>query len=136
MALGVFTVHAGDFRKGKDHQFVGGKLIMKKPKGFFRESIKLDRVESVEMASEEAVKRIGGTIGWGVAGAVLLGPVGLLAGLLAGGRGTDVTFVCKLKDGRKFLGTGSSKMFKALQAATFFNGTSSTDKIQMGGQGN
>jgi hypothetical protein len=65
MALGVFTVHAGDFRKGKDHQFVGGKLIMKKPKGFFRETIKLDRVESVEMASEEAVKRIAGTIGWG-----------------------------------------------------------------------
>jgi len=119
MALGIFTVHAGDFRKGKDHQFLRGKLIMKRPKGFFRETIAIDQVEIVEVASEEAVKRIGGTIGWSVAGAVLLGPVGLLAGLLAGGVGKDVTFVCKLKDGRKFLATASSKIFVELQAATF-----------------
>lgn len=92
---------------------------MKKPKGFFRETLSLDTVESVEVASEEAVKRIGGTLGWGVAGAVLLGPVGLLAGLLAGGVGKDVTFVCKLKDGRKFLATAPSKMFVELQAAIF-----------------
>ncbi|MBF9235631.1 hypothetical protein [Microvirga alba] len=119
MALGRFTVHAGDFRKGNEHQFLRGKLLMKKPKGFFRETVRLDAVESVEVASEESVKRLGGTIGWGVAGAVLLGPVGLLAGLLAGGRGKDVTFVCKLKDGRKFLATASSKMFVELQAMTF-----------------
>ena len=92
---------------------------MKKQKGFFREKVHLDNVESVEVASEESVKRLGGTIGWGVAGAVLLGPVGLLAGLVAGGRGKDVTFVCKLKDGRKFLATASSKMFVELQAMTF-----------------
>ncbi|TXH81251.1 MAG: hypothetical protein E6Q77_08565 [Rhizobium sp.] len=119
MALGRFTVHAGDFRPGSEHQFVRGKLLMKKPKGLFRETIKLDAVETVEMASEEAVKRLGGTIGWGVAGAVILGPVGLLAGLLAGGKGKDVTFVCKLKDGRKFLATASSKMFTELQNRTF-----------------
>lgn len=85
MALGIFTVHAGDFRKGKDHQFLRGNLIMKKPKGFFREKISVDQVETVDVASEESVKRLGGTIGWGVAGGLLLGPVGLLAGLLAGG---------------------------------------------------
>ena len=119
MALGRFTVHAGDFRKGKEHQFARGKLFMKKPKGFFRETIALDRIESVEAASEEAVKRLGGTIGWGIAGAVLLGPVGMLAGLLSGGTGKDVTFVCRLKDGRKFLGTAPSNVFIELQAAVF-----------------
>jgi hypothetical protein len=43
----------------------------------------------------------------------------LLAGLLAGGRGKDVTFVCKLKDGRKFLATAPSKTYTELQAVTF-----------------
>ncbi len=119
MALGRFTVHAGDFRTGNEHQFLRGKLIMKKRKGFFRERIKLEAVETVEMASEEAVKRLGGTIGWGVAGAVILGPIGLLAGLLAGGKGKDVTFVCRLKDGRKFLATAPSAMFTELQNGTF-----------------
>lgn len=119
MALGIFTVHAGDFRKGRDHQYLRGQFIMKRPKGFFREKISVNEVEVVEVASEEAVKRIAGTIGWGVAGAVLLGPVGLLAGLLAGGVGKDVTFVCKFKDGRKFLATAPSKIFVELQAATF-----------------
>src|SRR3546814_10870207 len=51
-------------------------------------------IADLEPASEESVKRIGGTLGWGAAGALVLGPVGLLAGLLAGGRGTEVTFVC------------------------------------------
>lgn len=119
MALGIFTVHAGDFRKGKDHQFLRGNLIMKKPKGFFREKINVAQVETVDVASEESVKRIGGTLGWGVAGGLLLGPVGLLAGLLAGGVGKDVTFVCKLKDGRKFLATAPSKIFVELQASVF-----------------
>jgi hypothetical protein len=119
MALGIFTVHAGDFRKGKDHQFLRGNLIMKKPKGFFREKISVAQVETVDVASEESVKRIGGTLGWGVAGGLLLGPVGLLAGLLAGGVGKDVTFVCKLKDGRKSLATAPSKIFVELQASAF-----------------
>lgn len=119
MAFGSFEVHAGDFKKGKEHQLVGGKLVMKRADQFFRETIELDELESVEMASEEAVKRLGGTVGWGLAGGVLLGPVGLLAGLLAGGRGKDVTFVCKLKDGRKFLATGPSKVFTELSAALF-----------------
>lgn len=119
MAFGSFEVHAGDFKKGKDHQYVGGKLIMKVPGKFFRENITLDQIETVDTASEESVKRIGGTVGWGVAGAALLGPVGLLAGLLAGGRGKDVTFVCQLKDGRKFMATASSKTYTALTAAVF-----------------
>jgi hypothetical protein len=119
MALGRFEVHAGDFKKGKDHQLVGGELIMKRPNKFFRESIPLKQIETLEMASEESVKRIGGTVGWGIAGGVLLGPIGLLAGLVAGGKGKNVTFVCQLKDGRKFLATASSKIFTELTAAVF-----------------
>lgn len=122
MAFGSFEVHAGDFKKGKEHQFLDSKsgiLVMKKEGKFLREKIPVSEIQELEIASEESVKRIGGTVGWGAVGGVLLGPVGLLAGLLAGGRSKDTTFVCKLKDGRKFMGTASSKLYTKLSAAIF-----------------
>ena len=42
-------------------------------------------IEELEVAIEETVKRLGGTAGWGGAGGVLLGPVGLLAGTARAG---------------------------------------------------
>ncbi len=83
------------------------------------EGIHASELLELEAASEESVKRLGGTIGWGVVGATLLGPVGLLAGLLAGGRGKDVTFVAKFKDGRKLLATTDGKTFNKMRAHTF-----------------
>ena len=76
-------------------------------------------VEEVSIATEENVKRVGGTVGWGLAGAAILGPVGLLAGLLLGGKGKDVTFIIKFKDGRKMLATTDSKTFTKLAAMAF-----------------
>lgn len=122
MATSKLEVHAGDFKVGKHHRFIdngvfGKKLVMRKK--FFADKIKMDQIESVEIASEESVKRLGGAAGWGLAGAALLGPVGLLAGLIGGGRGTDVTFVCHLVDGRKFMATAKSEVYKGLCAAVF-----------------
>lgn len=125
MALGEFRVHAGDFKAGRYHYLQkprfwrGGKLVMRRRRRIFRETVKFKKIVSVEPANQESVKRAGGTIGWGVAGAALLGPMGMLAGLIAGGQGADVTFVCKLKDGRKFLGTMKSKDYAILAAAAF-----------------
>jgi len=78
----------------------------------------LSEVETVDIASEESVKKIGGTIGWGAAGGLVLGPAGLLAGLLLGGKSKDVTFVARFKDGRKMLATADSKTYTKLLAAT------------------
>lgn len=114
--LGTFRVVAGDFKPGKEHQFLNGTFTMKREDRWRRESIKIEAVDLIETADEENVKRLGGTIGWGVAGAALLGPVGALAGLIAGGRGKDVTFVCKLKDGRKFIGVASTKLYIRMTA--------------------
>lgn len=115
MSLGRIDVHAGNFKKGLEHQYLRGKLIMKNNGRFFREGISLSEVSTIEIATEESVVNLGGAAGWGIAGSVLLGPVGLLAGLILGGRGKDVTFACVFKDGRKFLGTTSEKTFNDLQ---------------------
>ncbi|UJF20962.1 hypothetical protein [Shewanella sp. OMA3-2] len=88
---------------------------MKNEGEFFREKINPSEIERLEEASEESVISIGGAAGWGVAGSVLLGPVGLLAGLILGGKSKDTTFICEFKDGRKFLGTASFKVFNELK---------------------
>jgi hypothetical protein len=91
-----------------------------KPEGkFFREKIPLTEIQDLEVASEESGKRIGGAVGLGAVGGVLLGPVGLLAGLLAGGPGKDVTVICKLKDARNFMATAPSKVYRELKAMIF-----------------
>lgn len=117
------VVHAGDFGKGKGALSFGAVLSLPKAKPgaifFPNENIQISELQTVETASEEAVKRLGGTVGWGIAGAALLGPVGLLAGLIAGGKGKDVTFVAVFKDGRRLLATTDSKTFNKLQAAVF-----------------
>lgn len=121
MAFGMFKVVAGDFKATDTHQLVPGrppKLHMKMPGKFFAEKISTDEIESLEMANQESVTRVGGAIGWGAAGAAIFGPVGLLAGLLKS-KGTNVTFVCLLKDGRKFMAVAPSSVWLDLTAATF-----------------
>jgi hypothetical protein len=116
-----FKVHAGDFGEGEGHLGtmscvfslpVPGKMLAE-------ESIRADRVHAVEIATEERVKKLGGTVGWGLLGGALLGPAGLLAGLLAGGRDKRIVFTMQFSDGRKLLASADGSAFTAIQAATF-----------------
>jgi hypothetical protein len=86
-------VLAGDFRKGN---------------GDIRKDL-----ASVEIATEETVRRAWKTASLGAAGLVWLGPAGLLAGLLLGGRDKDVTFVAIFTDGRKLLGKTERRRARA-----------------------
>ncbi len=119
--MAVVKFHAGNFMK-RNGVYANGKLTLHAEDGYGifgdKHSVK-DDIETLEIASEESVKRLGGTVGWGVAGAALLGPVGLLAGLLVGGRGNDVTFVATFKDGRRLLATTTSKAFTDMTAKRF-----------------
>lgn len=113
-------VHAGDFPKGTANLSFGVLSFPWQPgDGFSGKTIALSDLLEVDTASEESVKKIGGTVGWGAAGAVILGPVGLLAGLLAGGRKTEVTFVAKFRDGRKMLASTDSKTYRQFAAVVF-----------------
>lgn len=120
--MATIKIHAGDFPLGDASVHFGIITFRWQPGDGFSvgKSLRLkDELESIEPASEEAVKRVSGTVGWGITGAVLLGPVGLLAGLLAGGRGKDITFIAHLKDGKKMLATTDSKTYTKLQAIVF-----------------
>jgi len=120
MAAMTIKVHAGDWGETTAGFGPGwtGKYRIIFPKGVFATGnqyfVDTD-ISSCEVVTEENKKRLLGTAGWGAAGAVLLGPVGLLAGLLLGGKGKDVTFVCEFKDGKRILATTDDKTFKLFQ---------------------
>jgi hypothetical protein len=117
--LASIKIHAGDWGENKVGGFSFDSFSLPKAGKFMPEGIHKSALTEVELATEESVKRIGGTVGWGAAGAVILGPVGLLAGLLLGGRKKEVTFVAKFKDGRKFMGTTDAKTYTQIAAAVF-----------------
>lgn len=81
-----FDVHAGDFGDGMAWygSLAGAFNLPAKDKTLAREKVAKDQVSALEIATEENVKSAGGALGWGILGGAMLGPVGLLAGLLFG----------------------------------------------------
>jgi hypothetical protein len=114
--MGTITIHVSDFGDGKATlQGASIALPAKKGQGLLnRDKVAILDVVEIDIATEESVKRIAGTVGWGVAGAVILGPVGLLAGLLLGGKKKEVTFIAKFNSGEKMLATTDVKTYKTL----------------------
>ncbi len=114
--MGKITVVAGDFTG--EGRYDDGRITLRpkqQPTPAHRMKV-VDFFASIEIAAQRDVVRIGGAVGWGAAGAILAGPVGLLAGAVLGGRGKQVLFVAVLKDGRRFVGRTDSKTYAALRS--------------------
>jgi len=75
-------------------------------------------VKNVNIMTEEKIKKISGTAGWGLAGAALLGPLGAIGGMLLGGNKTETTFLCETHEGDKFLGVTDIKIYQQIVAAS------------------
>ncbi|MTI95926.1 MAG: hypothetical protein FH749_10660 [Firmicutes bacterium] len=112
-------VHAGDFLKGSGEFGFGAFALRTAQHRFFGERIPASSIEELEVVTERDVKKLSGTLGWGAIGGIAFGPVGLLGGLLIGGRRTQVTFVARFKDGRKLLASTDSKTYSKIRAACF-----------------
>ncbi len=77
------------------------------------------KLSSVEIMTDEKVKKLGGTAGWGFVGVLALGPLGAIGGMLLGGNKQRVTFAAELKDGRRFLAETDGKTWKKIQVIAF-----------------
>lgn len=84
-------------------------------------TIKLNKanIDKVEIITEESKKRFMHSFGLGAVGGLLLGPLGLLAGVLAGGNKKEVCFACYMKDGKKFMAVADSKIYQKLASLVF-----------------
>ncbi len=82
-----------------------GSYTLSVPEGFFKSrKVSLnDHLVAVEHITEENKYSILGKAGWGTLGAIALGPVGLLAGLVLGGNSKELCCACKLDTGEEFL---------------------------------
>jgi hypothetical protein len=112
---------AGDLELGTydaPNDLFGREIIIRKQ--FSMGKIDLAKeLERVELHSEESVKRLAGTTGWGLAGLAVFGPLGAIGGMLIGGKDKDICFAGYLKDGRKFLATTDNKTYKKISASVF-----------------
>lgn len=117
--MAKFVIHGGDFVAGATPPSFNGYSFKMCTEAHYwmGESVGAKDIASIEVLTEANAKRLAGTLGWGAVGAVALGPLGALAGLLAGGRGTDVTFACQFKDGRKLVATVDSKTYAEIRGA-------------------
>jgi hypothetical protein len=76
----------------------------------------MGEIKSIQLQTEESVKRLPETAAWGLAGGLVFGPLGALAGVVLGGNRKNVCALCELKDGRKFLATMDQKVYQDMLA--------------------
>jgi hypothetical protein len=108
----TFKIHAGDFGKGTGALYANNHFSLPGAN-----DVPACLLTTVDIATEENIKKVGGAVRWGFAGGALLGPVGLLAGLLMGGKSKQIVFTVQFRDGRKMLVSGDTKAYTAIQSA-------------------
>jgi len=77
-----------------------------------------NHIDKISPQTEESVKKLSHSLGWGLAGAMVFGPLGALAGVVMGGNRKQVCALIELKDDRKFLALMDSKVYQEMLALT------------------
>lgn len=110
-------VIAGDY-KGKGLMYTANKLIL--ATGFFQKII-IDKttLESYEVLTEEHVKSATSGVARGLVGGALLGPVGMLAGVISAKKKGTYHIVLEFKDGKRSLAEVDKKIYIELMKLMF-----------------
>ena len=110
---------AGDYGK-EEYIYIKNKNQLRcSSKMFGAKELFLSSIASCEVANEESVKKLGGTLGGALVGGVLLGGIGAVAGAVAGGKTTESTVIIEFKNGNKALAKVNSPMMEVIRAHLF-----------------
>lgn len=119
--MGKIKVQAGDFNPATTHFNSDSIHLLTKEHPFKGEEFSIKSLVDIQLATEENIKKVMGTVGWGTAGALVLGPVGLLAGLLLGGKKKEIHFIGTFDNGKIFIATTDGKSYSELQGLVLKN---------------
>lgn len=89
------------------------------------DKLKPEDIVGFEIVTEENKASVLGKLGWGAVGAIALGPLGLLAGVLAGGNRRDRVMVLTFTGNRRAMLKGNARDAEMLQTAAFNAGVAS-----------
>ena len=118
MAQAFIQFMAGCY--GKERYVYTGRDKLKCTSSFFGGTgLRLSFFQEVEVATEESVQKLGGSLGTAIAGGILLGGVGALAGAVTGGKGKEANVICTFTNGAKALAKVNGPMLDALQKQVF-----------------
>lgn len=106
-------VIGGDIPAG-DWDFNGGMLTGDANAGIADVISLMGEIKKLTVQTQESVKDLAKTLGFTIAGAVLLGPFGAVAGYFAGGSRKEVCILCELNDGRKFVAVMDQRIYQQM----------------------
>ncbi len=106
-------VIAGDLQAG-DWDFNGGMMTPDPKTGLVDCVSLMSEIKELKIQTEESVKDLTRTLGLTIAGGVLLGPLGAIAGYFAGGNRKQVCVLVELNDGRKFLAMVDQRIYQQM----------------------
>lgn len=106
-------VIGGDIAQG-DWDYNGGMLCQDPTTGNAEIVSLPGEIKSLTVQTEDSVKDLAKTLGFTLAGGLLLGPVGLVAGYFAGGKRKEVCILCELKDGRRFVAVMDQRIYQQM----------------------
>lgn len=115
------TVIAGIDKEFKLKSNKKDGLYLERSTGFLQtEKIMITgNLSSLEQITEENRNSILTKAGWGTVGGLLLGPIGLAAGLWLTGKSKEICIACELQRGEKFVANVDSEAYKELIALTY-----------------
>ncbi|WP_223483560.1 hypothetical protein [Pseudomonas sp. A-RE-19] len=114
--MAKIIVLAGDFPQGDGEYHLGTITLKTSLKPRLGKSLSVSEFKDLTVQNTDSNKNIKTAIGLGIAGAMLLGPVGAIAGYLLAGNNTEVTFMATLKDGGKLLAATDSDTYRDISA--------------------
>lgn len=106
-------VIGGDIAQG-EWDYNGGMLVQDPTTGNADVVSLPGEIKKLTVQTEDSVKDLAKTLGFTVAGAVLLGPIGAVAGYFAGGKRKEVCILVEMKDGRKFVAVMDQRIYQQM----------------------
>lgn len=112
--LSTVKVLGGDLAQGI-WKFTGHSLVLPMTDGSYGQNVQLHgQIREITVASEKSTKDQKGALIGVLAGSALAGPLGGAIGYMVAGSSKELTILCSLSDGRKFLANMDQRIYQRM----------------------